>query len=334
VTERRPGPRRVGLPRTGGVSNVRSVPQAELRRGARVTVVVALSALCALLVLVGDGRGAGAAAATNTATYQDSVGEDAAGPDIASVTVANDDPANLTFTVSIPNRPTLTGDMLVLLALDTDANPASGSADFGGADYIIELDGPLEGRSEAGLFRWDGSDFTATGVSQATLIFSYANGPTLKINASELGGTRRFALSVIAVTGVVLGPDGEPDFTNIHIDNAPDRGSYTYDVKITPPTLVLSNPSRRPLKPAAGKLYSQLVSVARSDGAALQGGTVTCRATAAGRAIRPTGSALVGSRATCTFRIPATAKGKTIRVTITVSSGGLTATRSFSARIV
>jgi hypothetical protein len=300
----------------------------------RTTLVVALSGVCALLVLAGDGRGASAAAATNSVTFQDSSGEDAAGPDITSVTVANDDQANLTFTIAIPNRPTFTGDMLILLPIDSDANPASGSADFGGADYIIEFDGPLTGRSEAALFRWDGTDFTATGVSQSTLIFSYANGATLKINASELGGVRRFGVSVIAVTGIVLGADGEPDFTNIHIDDAPDRGIYTYDVKITPPTLALGNGGARPLKPAVGKLYSQSVSVARSDGAAVQGGKVTCRALVAGAVLRPTGSSLAGTRGTCTFRIPKTAKGKMIRITVTVSAGGLTAARSFSARIV
>ena len=96
-------------------------------------------------------------------------------------------------------------------------------------------------------------------MSQATLIFSYANGPTLKLNASEIGGTRRFGVSVLAVSGIVLGPDGQPDFANVRVDLAPDRGSYTYDVKITPPSLVLGNGGSRPVKPAAGKLFSQFV---------------------------------------------------------------------------
>ena len=75
--------------------------------------------------------------------------------------------------------------MIFLLLLDADANPASGSADFLGADYIVELDGPLTGPAGAGLFRWNGSDYTATGRPQTTLVFSYANGATLKINASS-----------------------------------------------------------------------------------------------------------------------------------------------------
>ena len=314
-------------------SRVRPVPRT-LGSGRRLgTALVLLSAALALLVAASDGRSAQAAAATNSATFQDSSGEDASAPDVTSVTVANDDQANLTFTINVPNRPTLTGDMVFLVPLDTDANPSSGSADFGGADYVIELDGPLEGRSTAALFRWDGTDFTSTGVSQATLIFSYANGPTLKLNASEIGGTRRFGVSVLAVSGVVLGPDGQPDFANVRVDFAPDRGSYTYDVKITPPSLVLGNGGSRPVRPAAGKMFSQFVSVARSDGAALQGGTATCRVTVGGARVAAKASAVTGGRASCTFRVPKTAKRKTSRVAVTVSSGGLTATKSFSARV-
>jgi hypothetical protein len=35
----------------------------------------------------------------------------------------------------------------------------------------------------------------------------------------------------------------------------------------------------------------------------------------------------------CRLRVPLTGKGKMARVTVTVSSGGLTATKSFSARV-
>jgi hypothetical protein len=297
-------------------------------------VLVLVSAALALLVAVSDGRSARAAATTNSVTFQDSTGEDASAPDVTSMTVENDDQATLTFTVNIPNRPTLTGDMALLLPIDSDANPSSGSADFGGADYVIELDGPLGGRSSASLFRWDGTDFTATGVSQSTLIFSYANGATIKLNASELGGTRRFGVSVIALSGIVIGADGEPDFTNIRVDLAPDRGSYTYDVKLTPPRLVLGNGGARPVRPAAGKLHTQAVTVARSDGAALQGGSATCRVTVGTARVAAKASALSDGRVSCSYRVPTTGKGKTSRITVTVSSGGLTASRSFSARVV
>jgi hypothetical protein len=299
--------------------------------------MLAVAALAwVLLVVVGDGHAAPARSATNTATFPDSTGEDAAGPDVISSVVANDDKGGLTFTISVPNRATLTGDMIFLLLLDTDANPASGSADFGGADYIIELDGPLQGPAGSGLFRWNGSDFTASGVPQTTLTFSYANGPAFRISNAELGGTRRFSFGVLAVSGIVLGPDGEPDFTNAHFDSAPDAGHgfYTYDVKITPPTLAVRSSRTQPLRPRAGQRFTAFATVARSDGAPLGGGNVTCRATIAGKSVRAVTFSLVGSRASCTYAIPKTAKGKTIRITVGVTSQGLKATRTFSARIV
>jgi hypothetical protein len=289
----------------------------------------------ALLIVTGDGHANATAAAANTVTFPDSTGEDPQGPDVTSVVAANDDRGTLTFTISIPNRPTLTADMFILLAIDSDANPASGSADFLGADYIIELDGPLQGPAGVALFRWNGTDFTATGVAQTSLVFSYANGATIRINTAELGGTRRFSFGIIAVSGLVLSPTGEPDFANIHVDNAPDpgHGFFTYDVRVTPPALVVRSSGARPLRPSAGKLYTRFAVVGRSDNTPVQAGTTTCRATVAGSALRATSSAFSAGRASCTFRIPKTAKGKTIRITITVRSQGLAVTRSFSARI-
>ena len=322
-----------GLPVGGKASRVRPVPRT-LGSGRRLgTALVLLSAALALLAGASDGRSAQAVAAANSVTFQDSSGEDAAGPDITSLTVANDDQGNVTFTLNIPNRPTLTADMEIDLVIDSDANPATGAANTGGAEYILVLAGPLEGRAEAGLFRWDGTNFTSAGVSQSTLIFSYANGATLRINASELGGTRRFGVRALAATGVVLSPDGTPDYANSRTDSAPDRGVHTYDVKITPPSLVLRNGGSRPTRPAAGKAFAQFVSVARSDGAPLQDGTATCRVTVGGARVVARASAVTAGRASCTFKVPRTAQRKTSRVTVTVSSGGLTATKSFSARV-
>ena len=297
-------------------------------------MLVLVSAALALLVAVSDGRSARAAATTNSATFQDSTGEDASGPDITSVTVANDDLANLTFTINVPNRPTLTGDMLLLVPIDSDANPSSGDPDFLGADYMIQLVGPIQGRAELGMFRWDGTNFTSSGVSQSTLNFSYANGLTVRLNASELGGTRRFSFFVAAFSGIVLDANGELDDTNARFDIAPDRPMYTYDVKITPPRLVLGNGGTRPVRPAAGKLYTQIVTVARSDGGTLSGGSATCRATVGTARVAARATALSGGRVSCSYRVPKTGKGKTSRITVTVSSGGLTASRSFAARVV
>jgi hypothetical protein len=298
---------------------------------------VALALLCALCLLGLLSRDAGAsttAAASNSATFADSTGEDPSAADISAVTVSNDDRGRVTFAINVPNRPTLAPDMIFLILLDTDANPASGDPDFNGADYVIELDGPLGGAAGTALARWDGTNLTSSGVSQSSLVWSYSSGASISINASELGGTRRFGFSVLAVSGAALDPAGELDLTNARFDLAPDNGQHLYDVRITPPTLTLRSAGTRPLRPTAGKAYTVFTTFARSDTATPMSETVICRATIAGRAVAVTARSVVGSRASCTFRIPAGSKGKTIRGTVRVSSQGLGATRSFSARIV
>ena len=297
---------------------------------------VALAFVCVLCLsglLSSDVSATSTAAASNSTTFPDSIGEDPSAADISAVTVSNDDRGRLTFRIDVSNRPTLAADMFFLILLDTDANPASGDPDFGGADYVIELDGPLDGAARTALARWDGTNLTSTGVSQSSLVFSYAAGATISINASELGGTRRFGFSVLAVSGAALTPTGELDLTNARFDLAPGNGQYFYDVRITPPTLALRSGGTRPLRPAAGKAYTVFTTLTRSDGTAVTSGTAVCRATISGRAVAVAARSVVGSRASCTFRIPAGSKGKTIRGTVSVSSQGLRATRSFSARI-
>jgi hypothetical protein len=300
--------------------------------------LVLASALVALFVLTPTGGASSARSAANSVTFTDSTGEDAQGPDITTVVASNDDKGLLTFVINVPNRPTLTGDMLFILFVDSDANSATGDPQSLGADYAIELDGPLSGSAGVGLFRWNGTDFTAAGVAQTTLVFAYANGAvTIKLNASELGSTRRFGFGVFAVSGITLDPTtGEPNFDNIRLDLAPDSGHgfYTYEVKITPPSLVVKSIGRKPLTPRAGKAFSVFVTFARSDGATPSTApTATCRATVAGRALRASASVVTGGRATCTWSVPRTAKGKTIRGTITVQADGLKASRPFSAKV-
>ena len=63
--------------------------------------------------------------AANTATYQDSVGENPAAPDITTIVVSNNDAASISLRLNVPNRPTLTQDMLVIVWVDSDNNPAT-----------------------------------------------------------------------------------------------------------------------------------------------------------------------------------------------------------------
>ena len=240
------------------------------------------SALVALLVLSPTGQAQSSKSAANSVTFTDSAGEDPLAPDITSIVVSNDDNGMITWRINTPNKATLTGDMLFLLLIDSDSNSGTGENGF---DYALELDGPLTGAASVGLFRWNGTDYVGTGVPQSSLTFSYQNGPIIRLNRSELGGTARFGFWTIAVSGIVLSPTGEPDFTNIHRDFTPEIGTHSYDVKVTPPRLVVRTFGLRPLTPRAGRPLTGFVTFARTDGTAPTAPTVTCRATIGGRAL-------------------------------------------------
>jgi hypothetical protein len=297
----------------------------------RLVVLVVAGALAAAVALLAGGAWAGPARiAANSVTFPDSTGEDPAAPDVTSITVSNNDAGLIQFRIEIPNRPTLTPDMVLLLFIDADDNSATGEPGVG-ADYAIQL---VPG--SVGLFRWDGTTYTSTGVSQTSLVYSYSNGASITISANELNATKRFKFALIATSGVVVDANGNPDFTNAKNDVAPDQGHglFTYDVKTAPLALVVKTFGRAPLSPKAGGSLTVSLVAARSDtGATIKSGTVTCKATVAFKPVPARVHKVSGGKAICTFPIPKTAKGKTIRGTITLQFEGLTAKRSFSAKI-
>ncbi|HJS50110.1 MAG TPA: hypothetical protein VJ745_07275 [Gaiellaceae bacterium] len=279
-----------------------------------------------------SGTAAPTGVAANSMSYQDSSGENAVAPDITTLTVSNNDAGTVSFKVDIPNRPTLTQDLLLLVFADTDANPQTGDPDSLGADYVIQVFG-----GEAALFRWDGADFTRrAGDPPATsLIFSYQGGVTVTISAAELGNTKGFGFAVIAVSGIVIDPvTGDLDFTSAVSDVAPASGSglYAYQVRITPPTLVVRRLTTG--KPTAGKPLTARLVAARSDtGAVVQNGRVNCVGRVGNARLRAQVQRVIAGAATCRWNIPPLAKGKRFRGSVSVVFEGLRATESFSSRI-
>lgn len=275
-----------------------------------------------------------AATAANSTTYQDSTGETAGAPDITTLTVSNTDAGVISFRVAIPNRAQLTQDMLLLLFVDSDANPQTGDPTELGADYVIEIFG-----GEAALFRWDGTNFTRrAGDPPATsLIFGYMGGVTITISAAELGNTKKFGFSFIAVSGIAIDPaTSDLDFTNAVADIAPaaNSGLYQYEVKITPPTLVVRSLKPTPARPTAGRPFTLRLVAARSDtNAVVQNGRVTCVGRIGNARLRAQVQRVQGGAAVCTWNIPLGAKGKTFRGNVSVSFEGLRAQQGYSARV-
>jgi hypothetical protein len=270
------------------------------------------------------------ATAANTTTYTDSSGEIPNAPDITTLVTSNNDAGLISFRINIPNRPQLTQDMLLALEVDSDNNASTGSPE--GTDYAIEL---VQG--EVFLYRWDGTNFTRRpGDPPATsLIFSYQGGATLSISTAELGNTRAFRFSVVAISGVAIDPTtGDLDFTNALADFAPavTAGLYSYQVRITRPTLVVRRVSAG--KPVAGKPFTLRVVTARSDtNAVVQNGRVTCVGRVGNARLRAQVQRMVGGAATCTWNLPATSKGKTFRGSVGVAFEGLRASQAYSKKV-
>src|SRR5512132_4027826 len=122
----------------------------------------------ALVTIPAAALGGEARHANNSMTFPDSLGEDAAAPDITSVVVSNDDAGMITFQVNISNRPALTPAMYFAVFIDTDQKTTTGDPGSLGADYAIQL---IPG--EVDLFQWNGTTF-ARASAQASLTFSYA----------------------------------------------------------------------------------------------------------------------------------------------------------------
>jgi hypothetical protein len=291
-------------------------------------VLVALGV--ALVSLPAAALGGAARTAVNSQNFIDSTGEDAAAPDITSIAVSNDDAGLITFKVNISNRPTMTSDMAVVIYLDTDQLATTGDTSLFGADYVIELD-----PGAVGLFKWNGSDFVFAD-SQSSLTFGYdATGATIRVGAADLNKTKGFNFVAIAASGLAVDANGNPDNTNLHTDPAPDAGHGVFNYKVlTKLTLSVAAFTTAPKPARAGKSFVAGLAANESDTQGpVQTGTVACAATIALKHIVATAHGVANGIAACSWKIPKTAKGKTIRGTITLTVQGVKVSRSFAAKI-
>lgn len=201
----------------------------------RFTATAAALALAGLALVGGQGaRGAttgdappGRSLAANAASFTDPAGDSGAAPDITAVALSNDDAGTITFRVELPNRSEPATGFMLLIAVDADANPATG---LDGVEYLIGADGDV-----AILSRWNGSDFEFS--MPASLTSAYANsGVTVSINRADLGGTSGFLFAVI------VSEDG------VDFDYAPDLFMWPYELGPTSPD---APPPPDPMPPPA-----------------------------------------------------------------------------------
>ena len=121
---------------------------------------------------------------------------------------------------------------------------------------------------------------------------------------------------VLVFSGIAIDPaTSDLDFTNAVADIAPAAGAglYSYQVKITPPTLVVKGLRPTPKSPKAGQPFTLRLVAARSDtGASVQNGRVTCLGRVGNARLKAQVQRVQGGAAVCTWNIPPTAKGKIV----------------------
>ena len=137
------------------------------------------------------------------------------------------------------------------------------------------------------------------------------------------------------VSGVVFDQTtGAIDCTNCKRDFSPLIGLYPYQLQITKPTLVVKSLRPTPAKPVAGRPFTLRLVAARSDtGAAVQNGRVTCVGRLGSARLTAQVQRVQGGAATCTWNLPATAKGKTFRGSVSVAFEGLKASQSYAGKV-
>ena len=219
--------------------------------------------------------------------------------------------------------------MAVLMWLDTDANPATGDPQSLGADYVIELE-----PGSIGLFKWNGTTFD-NAPSATTVTYGYdATGATIRAGIQDLGGTKAINFGADAISGITTDASGNADFTNAHDDLAPDpgHGFFNYSV-ITKLTLKQTAFSYTPKPAKSGARLTATLAATESDTAGpVAKATITCVATIKGVHLRATHS-LANGVASCFWKVPKTAKGKTLLGKITITLQGTTLAHSFTTKI-
>lgn len=277
-----------------------------------------LLAVAAVALAAAVPAGAGIAGSSRVSaaptTYSDPAGDANGAPDITGVDVSNDNAGTITMRISVPDRPQLGVEDALLLWIDADRNDLTGRF---GDEYRL-----LRFAFGAVLERWNGSAWES--YAPPSVVLRWETGQLVfAVKGSDLGIAEAFDFDLGSVTFAGDDPDAWP------FDNAPDFGSWTYTILVAP----TAGPSvLRPANPKAGGLLSVAVRVT-ANGKPVDAGTVKCGATLGGKRLAASGSGLSGGVAGCTWRLPRTAAGKTLRGSVTVTTAGGTASRTFSAKV-
>ena len=309
----------------------------------KTSILRASAAVAAASLLAVAAASTSGASAAGSTSFTDPAGDvQGAAADITSV-VVGDDPASgiVTLTVTAAGYGAVPdGTRMMFVYLNTDMNPLTGAPNQDGTEVVLAALNDAEG-SGWGVFRWDGSDYVLAPQS-ATLGFSRSGDTmTWTFNKADVGVSTGFVFSVWSALF-----DASDNL--VGKDDAPDDGGWLYVLSTTPPPPapapapavpaaqvkpVIGAPSATPAKPVAGKRMTVVFPVTRSDtGAPLAKGTLICDPSVGGKVVSHTERFAAG-KARLSFVVPASAKGRQLKVKVTIKVGGQAATRIAAYRI-
>lgn len=306
-------------------------------RVAGVVAVVVFS-LTAALAAGGSAATHANAVTTGSRTFTDGTGDvQGRAPDVTTV-VVGDNPATGTITVTVTalGYGSMAADSypLVKVYVNADKNPSTGSMNQGGTEYALACARDPEG-SGWWIARWDGGKYVDAPES-ATMSFTRSGDTmTWTVNKSDIGVSTGMSFYVWSSTW-------NADDTQTGEDVAPDDGFWTYDLSpVAPPPPpsaqalkpVIGAPVVAPAKPLAGKQFTITFPVTRSDnGAVLTQGTMICDPSVAGKVL-PHSERFKAGKARLSFAVPRAAKGKPLKVKVTIKLGTQSSTRIAAFRI-
>jgi hypothetical protein len=253
-------------------------------------------------------------------TFADPAGDGQGAPDITAIVIDDDaTTGTITFAMTVAGFPQ-GGESDVVVWLDLDQNPDTGDPEDG-TEYALAAGLDADG------YWWDFGKWTGSWHSvhpSPTMHFSRAGDVhTWTLNRSDLGAKRGFDFyavsSLWALGGIEYGDDGPSDW-------APDGDDWwTYDLSTAPPAApakpVIGKPKAVPPTPTAGKRFTVSFAVTRSDnGEPLTSGRMICDPSVVGKTIRHAES-FKGGTARLSFVVPRAAKGKLLKVKVTIKNG-------------
>ncbi|HEV2591041.1 MAG TPA: hypothetical protein VGU02_04020 [Gaiellaceae bacterium] len=273
----------------------------------KAKLVLLVLAVAAALALTGAALGGGQ-------SYMDSSGEVPGSADVTGTSVT-DDGSTITFQVQT-NLGDWAPNTFFAVLVNSDQNDATGTAGF---DYIVT-----------------GDHFGGTVVSTGTRVVvqtpsSLSNGLwTVSLPASVIGNPSAFSFFVLTQAG--------PDPAHPYEDRAPDSGTWAYPAAPAPTPTPTPVPPPAPAvssvvaaygaMPVHGKAFRVYgLNLTLSDGTKATASHLVCRATLAGSQFL--GGGLTG----CAFKLPKSAKGKRLSVTVSGSYLSASLTKSYAFRV-